>query len=175
MSFGDYLNPGVAYTKMSQIGVIPRPAGLPLPHFAMRLHGELHEPKVRSYQDGFCKFHKSRPKGMNQVRLIPNPVITRRIRVQFNLRSNMGQVINKLVQHEAEPSQSQADRPRRGRPASNYLRWSHATATDLRRESRASTQRRWPDGSIPKLASIGEAGRPHLAASEAPSWRGRQA
>ena len=28
ISFGDYLNSGAAYTKMSQIGVIPRPASL---------------------------------------------------------------------------------------------------------------------------------------------------
>ena len=89
------------------------------------------EPKVRSYQDGFCKFHKTRPKGQNQVKLSPNLVTTRRIRAQFNLRSNMGQVINKSVQHEPKPSQSQAGRPRRGRPASNYRRWSYATITDL--------------------------------------------
>ena len=46
-----------------------------------------------------------------------------------------------------------------GRPASNCLRWSHATAIDFRRRSRASTQRRWPGGHIPRPAGLGEAGR----------------
>ena len=87
----------------------------------------------------------------------------------------MGLESNKSVQREPEPSQSQAGRPRRGRPASNCHRWSYATATDLQKQSRASLQRQWPRGHIPRLAGLGEAGRPYLAASEALPWHGRQA
>ena len=87
---------------------------------------------------------------------------TQGIKAQFNRRSNMGQVINMSVQNEPKPSQSQAGRPRRGWPASNYHRWSHATATDFLRGSRASLQRRWPCGHIPRPAGLGEAGRPHI-------------
>ena len=62
-----------------------RPAGLPLPHFAMRLHGELLEPKVKSQQGGFGKIHNIRSKGLNQVELRSNPVTNRRTRAQLNL------------------------------------------------------------------------------------------
>ena len=124
---------------------------------------------------GSGRIHKSRPKGLNQVELGPNPMTTQRFRTQTNLRSNVDPESNVSERRRPEPSQSQADRPRRGRPASNYLRWSHATAPDLRRESRASTQRRWPDGRIPRPVGPEEAGRPHLAASGALPWRERQA
>ena len=63
-----------------------------------------------------------------------------------------------------------------GRPASNYLRWSHAIATNFRKESRASTQRRWPDGRIPRPTGLGEAGRPLTAsvgATQPPPTSGR--
>ena len=83
--------------------------------------------------------------------------------------------INGSVQQEPEPSQSQAGRPRRGRPASNYHRWSYATSTYFERRSRASLQRRWPRGHIPRPAGLGEAGRPHMAAAAALPWHGRQA
>ena len=73
-SFGDYLKPGSTCAKLGQKGVNPRPAGLPLPHFAMRLRGELLEPKVESYQDGFGKIHKIKPKGLNQAKLRSNLV-----------------------------------------------------------------------------------------------------
>ena len=98
---------------MGQIGANPRPAGLPLPHLATKFHEELPELEGESHQDGFCKIHELRPKGLNQVKLRSKPVTTQRIRAQFNLRSNMGQVINKSVQNEPEPSLSQA----RARPA----------------------------------------------------------
>ena len=62
-----------------------------------------------------------------------------------------------------------------GRPAFNCRRWSYATVTDLQRRSRVSLQRRWPRGHIPRPAGLGEAVRPHLAASEALAWRKRQA
>ena len=141
----------------------------------MQLHGEWLEPKINLYQCGFGKFHKIRPRGLNQVELRPNPVITRRIRAQFNLRSNVGLESNMSVQQEPEPSQSQAGRPRRGRPTSNCHRWSYATSTDPKRRSRASLQRRWPLGHIPRPDGLGEAGRAHLAASATLHWRGRQA
>ena len=157
MSFGDYLNPGAAYTKMNQIGVIPRPAGLPLQHFIVQLCGGWLEPKIKSHQRDFGKFHKTRPRGLNQVELSPNPTTTQRIRTQVDLRSNVGLDSNMPEQQKPEPSQSQAGRPRRGRPASNCLRWSYTTATDLRRESRASTRRQWLDGRISRPAGLGEA------------------
>ena len=53
---------------------------------------------IKSHQCGFGKFHKIRPKGLNQVELIPNPVTTGQLRTQFNLRSNVGLVINVSVQ-----------------------------------------------------------------------------
>ena len=134
----------------------------------MKLCGTWLEPKIKSHQCGLGKFHKSRTKGLNQVELSPNPTTTRRFRTQLNLRSNMGLKSNVPEQQKPEPSQSQAGRPRRGRSAPNCRRWSYATATDLRRRSRASLQRRRPHGHIPRPAGLGEAGRPHLATSEAP-------
>ena len=122
-----------------------------------------------SHQCGSGRIHKSRSKGLNQVELSPNPMTTRRFRTQLNLRSNVPE------RRRPEPSQSQASRPRRNRPASNSLRWSHATATDFRRRSRASTQRRRLDGRIPRTAGLGEASRPHLAASDVLPWHERQA
>ena len=117
-------------------------------------------PRSRSYQCGSSRIHKSRPKGLNQLELSPNPMTTRRFRTQLNLRSNVGLESNMPEQRKPEPSQSQAGRPRRGRPASNCLRWSYTTATDLRRRSKASTQRWWPDGHIPRLAGRPRGGRP---------------
>ena len=124
---------------------------------------------------GSGRIHKLRSKGLSQVKLGPISMTTQRFRTQTNLRSNVDPVSNVPERRRPEPSQSQADRPRRGRPASNSLRWSHAIATDFRKESRASTQRRWPDGRIPRPASLGEADRPHLVASSALPWHERQA
>ena len=115
----------------------------------MKLHGEPLEPRVKAYQDGFCKIHVLRPKGLNQVKLRSKQVTNRRTRAQLNLRSTVGLESNKSVQHRPEPSQSKAGQPRRGRPAPNCHRWSYATSTDSERRSRTSTQRRWPRGHIP--------------------------
>ena len=131
--------------------------------------------RLSSHQCGSGRIHKSRSKGLNQVELNPNPMTTQRFRTQLNLRSNVGPVSNVPERWRPEPSQSQAGQPRRGRSSSNCFRWSHAIAIDFRRRCRASTQRRWPDGHIPRPAGLGEAGRPHLAASEALPWRERQA
>ena len=128
--------------------------------------------RTSQHKGGSGKIHKLRSKGLNQVKMGSIPITNQRIKTQTDLRSNVHPVNNVPMLRRPEPSQSQAGRPRRGRSASNYLRWSHATATDLRRESRASTQRRWPDGRIPRPAGLGEAGRPHLAASGAPASRG---
>ena len=127
-------------------------------------------PRLRSHQCGSVRIHKSRPRGLNQVELSPNPMTTRRLRTQLNLRSNVGLECNVPERWKHEPNQSQA-----GRPASNCRRWSRATVTDFRRRSRASTQRQWPNGDIPRPAGLGEAGRPHLVASDALPWRERQA
>ena len=120
-----------------------------------------------SHQCGSGRIHKSRPKGLNQVELSPNPMTTRRFRTQLNLRSNMGLESNVPERRKPEPSQSQA-----GQPAPNCHHWSYATSTDLRRRSRAFTQGRWPYGHIPRPAGLGEAGRPHLSVSGAPLWCG---
>ena len=101
------MNPGATYTKLSQNRVNPRPAGLaglPLQHFVMKLHGGWLEPKIMSHQCGFGKFHKTRPKGLNQVELSPNPTTTRRIRTQLDLRRNMGFESNVPEKQEPETS-----------------------------------------------------------------------
>ena len=46
---------------------------------------------------------------------------------------------------------------------------------DIRRQSEGSTRKAVPDGTHPKPASLGEAGRPHFAASPAALSRGVQA
>ena len=47
MSFGDYLNPGTTCARISQNGMNPRPASLPLQHFVMQLCGRWPEPKIK--------------------------------------------------------------------------------------------------------------------------------
>ena len=125
------MNLGATCTKMSQNGLNPRR------NFVE--HGL--SPRSRSYQCGSSRIHKSRPKGLNQVKLSPNPKTTRRFRTKLNLRSNMGLESNVPERRKPKPSQSQAGRPRRGRPASNCHRWGCATSTDLRRRSRVFTQK----------------------------------
>ena len=95
-------------------------------------------------------------------------MITQGIKAQFNRRSNMGQEINVSVENGPEPK-SELGWPR---PASNCHRWSHATATDLQKQSRASLQRGWPRSHIPRPAGLGEAVWPHFAASDIPASRG---
>ena len=90
-----------------------------------------------------CKNHKLRLKGLNQVKLGPIAVTNQRIKTQADLRSDVQLVINVIEQRRPKTSQSHADWPRWGRLVSNYLRSSQATTTDLRRESGASTRRRW--------------------------------
>ena len=101
---------------------------------------------------GSGRIHKLRSKGLSQVKLGPISMTTQRFRTQTNLRSNVDPESNVSERRRPEPSQSQADRPRRGRPASNCHRWSYATVTDLQRRSRTSLQRRWPCGHIPRPA-----------------------
>ena len=91
---------------MGQIGATPRPAGLPLPHFAMKLRGEPLEPRVRSYQDGFCKLHKTKPKGLNQVKLGLNPVTNQRVKTQIDLRNIVYHV--PTCQNDGGPSRARA-------------------------------------------------------------------
>ena len=164
------MKPGSTCAKLSQIGVIPRPAGLgqagrPTPAIFRRatLTNMALSTRLSSHQCGSGRIHKSRPKGLNQVELSPNPMTTQRFRTQLNLRSNVGLESNVPEKQKPKPSQSQAGRPRRGRPASNYHRWGYATSTDLRRRSRAFTQRRWPYGHIPRPAGIG--------GPAGPTWR----
>ena len=101
---------GATGANLGQNGANPRAAGLPLSHLALKLRGEFPEPEDKSHQDGFCTIHELRPKGLYQDEWRTKPVTTRRIRAQFNLRSNMGQVINVSVQNEPEPK-SEPGRP----------------------------------------------------------------
>ena len=57
-----------------------------------------------SHQCGSGRIHKSRPKGLNQVELSPNPMTTQRFRTQLNLRSNVGLVSNVPERWKPEPS-----------------------------------------------------------------------
>ena len=50
--------------------------------------------RLSSHQCGSGKIHKSKLKGLNQVEMSPNPMTTRRIRTQLNLRSKVGPVSN---------------------------------------------------------------------------------
>ena len=56
------------------------------------------------------------------------------------------------VKREAEMCQTQASRPRRGRPASNCQHSGNATTTNFRKQSQTSVQRRWPGGQNPRPA-----------------------
>ena len=176
------MNSGATYTKWSQIVENPRPAGLGQADRPTTMRFDITavwfmilSPRTSQLKGGSGKIHKLRSKGLNQVKMGSIPRTNQRIETQTRLSSNVDPMNNVLERQRPEPSQSQADRPRRGRPASNYLHWSHATATDLRRRSRASLQRRWPRDGIPRPAGLGEAGWPHLAAPAALPWRGRQA
>ena len=97
---------GATSINLGQIGANPRPAGLPLLHFFIKLRGEPPEPEGELHQDGFCKLHKKRPKGLNQVKLGSKPVTNQRTKAQLNLRSTLGLKSSKSVQHEPKPSQS---------------------------------------------------------------------
>ena len=61
--------------------------------------------------------------------------------------------------------------PQAGRP-SNCLHQDQATVTNPRIESGASRRRRWPNRHDPRPASLGGAGRPHLAAAHLQASRG---
>ena len=106
-------------------------------------------PRTSQLKGGSGKIHKLRSKGLNQVKMGSIPITNQRIKTQTDLRSSVHLVNNVPERQRPEPSQSQADHPRRGRPASNCLLRSHATVTDFRKQSQASTQRRWPYGHIP--------------------------
>ena len=176
------MNSGATLTKLSQNGKNPKPADLGQADRPTTVRFDLAvvwfmilSTKTSQLKGGSSKIHKLRSKGLNQVKMGSILITNQRIKTQPDLRSSVHLVNNVPERKRAKPCQSQADRPRRGRPASNYLCWSHATATDLMKQSQTSTQRRWPDGRNPRLAGLGEAGRPYSAASRAPASRGRQA
>jgi hypothetical protein len=176
------LNSGATLTKLSQNGKNPRPADLGQADRPTTMRFDLAvvrfmilSTKTSQLKGGSSKIHKLRSKGLNQVKMGSILITNQRIKTQPDLRSSVHLVNNVPVRKRPEPSQSQADRPRRGQPASNYLRWSHVTATDLRKQSQTSTQRRWPDGRVLRPAGLGEASRPHSAVSRASASRGRQA
>ena len=86
--------------------------------------------------------------------------------------SNHKRQVTTLAEWRASTSQREAGQPPLGRPAWPCLRSGNASYTDSRRKSGTSTQKRWPDGQNPRTAGLGEAGRPHLAATQAPASRG---
>ena len=146
MSFGEYLNPRATCTKMSRNGVNPRLAGLPLQHSIMQLCGTWLEPKIKVTpmwfrQNSQVKAERLEPSGVepksNDNPKIQNPT---QLEEQCGPCEQCARAME--ARAELEP----------GRPASNCLCWSYATTTDFRRRSRASTQRRWPDGHIPRPA-----------------------
>jgi len=114
---------------------------------------------------GSGRIHKSRPKGLNQVELGPNPMTTRRFRTQTNLRSDVEPVSNVPERRRLKPSQSQADRPwgatqpppTSGRNPEHPLKGGGQMAATPGRP-----------------AGLGEAGRLHLASSGALPWHERQ-
>ena len=109
--------------KLSQIGRIPRLAGLP----PVEVRHETLQFKVLSTRSSQSKCvshknHKLRLKGLHQVQLGPPAVTNQGDKAQTDLRNNVQLVINVTEQQRLEMSQSQADRPRRGRPAPTCLR-----------------------------------------------------
>ena len=163
------MNPGTTCTKMSQNGVNPRPAGLPLQHSIMQLCGTWLEPTIKVTPMWFRQNLRVKPERFESIGVDPKSNDNPKIQNPTQLEEQCGP-----CKQRARATEARAElKP--GRPASNCIRWSHATATDFRRRSRASTQRRWQDGHIPRPAGLGEAGRPHQAASTALPWRGRQA
>jgi len=159
-SFGDYLISETKHTKLSQNGKNSRLAGLPLCNLIVQILGDGPGHKIKTRSSALHKYHKSRSKGMHQVQLGPFSVTRQSIETQTDLRINVQHVINMTKQRTIEVSQSQAGRPRWGRPAPDCLRWSQAITTDFWRESSASTRRRCGISGNPRPAGIGEAGRP---------------
>ena len=64
-----------------------------------------------SHKYGSGRIHKSRPKGLNQVNLGPNPMTTQRFRTQTDLSSSLQLGTNVPERRRPKPSQSQAGRP----------------------------------------------------------------
>ena len=71
MSFGAYMISGTIYTKLSQNGRNPRPAGLPLCNLVVQLLGDGPEHKIKQRISVKNKYHKLRSKGIHQVRMGP--------------------------------------------------------------------------------------------------------
>ena len=93
-------------------------------------------------------------------------------KTQTDLRSITRPWINVTRQRRAEMCQSQADRPRWGRPAKETRGKRRAVHNRLKERIQAIQWRSVPDGAIPRPAGLGEAGRPHLSSTGAPPWRG---
>jgi len=110
--FGEYLNSGTTYTKMSQTGRIPRPAGLgqagrppPPRNVILQLctYGPKH--KIKPIEEFSHKNHKLRPKGLNQVKSGPFAVTNKSTKTQTDLRSNIQPSINVTEQWRDEMCQ----------------------------------------------------------------------
>ena len=116
-SFGEYSISGTTYTKLSQNRRNPRPTGQPLRQLVVQLLGDGPEHKTKQRPNVLHKCHKSRPKGEHQVQLGPLSVTNKSTITRTDLRSNTWPLINMTEQRRAEMCQSQANRPRWGRPA----------------------------------------------------------
>ena len=103
ISFGECLNAGTIYPKLSQNGNNSRPVGLSLVEFHHETLQEWSWAQVQSQAKGVShKKHKLRPKGLNQDKLDPPVVTNQRIKTNTDLRSNVQPSINVLVQRSAE-------------------------------------------------------------------------
>ena len=105
--------------KMSQNGENPGPAGLGQAGrpTSVKFHHEalwflVLSTRTSQPKGVLCTNHKSRPKGLNQVKLGPIPGTNQRVKTQTDLRNNVQLVTNVTEQRRPETSQTQANRPR---------------------------------------------------------------
>jgi len=117
MSFGVYLISGTQCANLGQNGIKPRPAGLPLRQFIVWLLGDGPEQDINQRSSIQHDYNQSRSKGMNQVYSGPQSVTNHSTVARIDLRSVTSSWINVTRQWRAKMCQSQADRPRWGRPA----------------------------------------------------------
>ena len=96
----------------------PRPAGLAPQHTMPRNFSRLIMSTNPSQSNLVpSKIHKQRPKGLSNGRLGPLSVSKRSFKTKTTLSKNVQPLIDASVKRRAERSQTQASRPRGGRPA----------------------------------------------------------
>ena len=90
---------------------------LPLCHFVVKLLKSGPEHIIKQSSSAWHKYNQSRSKGMYQVHSGPQSVTNHSTKARTDLRSITRPWINVTRQRRTETCQSQADRPRWGRPA----------------------------------------------------------